>query len=147
MIICGEKTVDGDTGQVGPEIAEHLGIPHVAYVSEIKKVGGKMIVACEMEGNRYLIESGFPLLITVTKDINVPRLPSLSNKLKARKAKIEIWTATDLTPNPLSAEDTESISLVRVPLAQIPDLITSGDICDAKSIAGLLAFLEYQKAH
>ncbi len=58
-----------------------------------------------------------------------------------------LYLATDLTPNPLSAEDTESISLVRVPLAQIPDLITSGDICDAKSIAGLLAFLEYQKAH
>ena len=96
LIICGEKTVDGDTGQVGPEIAEHLGIPHVAYVSEIKEVGEKMVLVCEMEGDRYLIESGFPLLITVTKDINVPRLPSLSNKLKARKAKIEIWTAADL---------------------------------------------------
>ena len=57
-----------------------------------------------------------------------------------------LYLATDLTPNPLSAEDTESISLVRVPLAQIPALITSGDICDSKSIAGLLAFVEYQKA-
>ena len=60
---------------------------------------------------------------------------------------LHLYLATDLTPNPLSAEDTESISLVRVPLAQIPDLITSGTICDAKSIAGLLAFLEYHKAH
>lgn len=99
LIICGEKTVDGDTGQVGPEIAEHLGIPHMAYVTEIKEVGEKMLSVCEMESDRYLIESGFPLLITVTKDINVPRLPSLSNTLKARKAKIEIWTAADLTPN------------------------------------------------
>ncbi len=99
LIICGEKTVDGDTGQIGPEIAEHLGIPHVAYVSEIKEMGEKMILVCEMEDNRYLIESSFPLLITVTKDINVPRLPSLRNTLKARKAKIEIWTAADLTPN------------------------------------------------
>ncbi len=96
LIICGEKTVDGDTGQVGPEIAEHLGIPHVSYVSEIKEMGEKMVLVCEMEDNRYLIESGFPLLITVTKDINVPRLPSLRNTLKARKAKIEIWTAADL---------------------------------------------------
>ena len=99
LIICGEKTVDGDTGQVGPEIAEHLSIPHVAYVSAIKEIGEKMVLVCEMEGDRYLIESGFPLLITVTKDINVPRLPSLRNKLKARKAKIEIWTAADLPPN------------------------------------------------
>ena len=96
LIICGEKTVDGDTGQVGPGIAEYLGIPHVAYVSEIKKIGEKMVLACEMEDDRYLMESGLPLLITVTKEINVPRLPSLSNKLKARKAKIKIWTAADL---------------------------------------------------
>jgi len=99
LIICGEKTVDGDTGQVGPEIAEHLGMPHVAYVSEIKEAGEKMVLVCEMEGDRYLIESGFPLLITVTKDINVPRLPSLRNTLKARKAEIKIWTAADLTSN------------------------------------------------
>lgn len=89
LIICGEKTVDGDTGQVGPEIAEHLGIPHVAYVSEIKEGGEKLVVACDMEDDRYLIESAFPLLITVTKDINVPRLPTFSDKLKARKAEVE----------------------------------------------------------
>lgn len=97
LIICGEKTVDGDTGQVGPEIAEHLGIPHVAYVSEIKEVGEKLVVACDMEGDRYLIESAFPLLITVTKDINVPRLPTFSDKLKARKAEVETWTADYLS--------------------------------------------------
>ena len=56
-----------------------------------------------------------------------------------------LYLATDLIPSPVSAEDTESIKLVRVPITQIPGLITSGTICDAKSIAGLLAFLEYQK--
>ncbi len=56
-----------------------------------------------------------------------------------------LYLATDLTASPLNAEDTESIRLVRVPLSQIPSLITSGKICDAKSIAGLLTFLEYQK--
>ena len=57
-----------------------------------------------------------------------------------------LYLATDLTLSPLHAEDTESISLVRVPVSQISDLITSGSICDAKSIAGLLTFLERQKA-
>jgi ADP-ribose pyrophosphatase len=56
-----------------------------------------------------------------------------------------LYLATDLVPSPLQAEDSESIKLVRVPLAQIPGLITSGSICDAKSIAGLLTFLEYCK--
>ena len=59
---------------------------------------------------------------------------------------LHLYLATDLTPSPLQAEDTENIRLVRVPLGQISRLITSGSICDAKSIAGLLAFLEYQKA-
>ncbi len=57
-----------------------------------------------------------------------------------------LYLATDLIPSPLHAEDTESISLVRVPVSQIPGLISSGSICDAKSIAGLFTFLEYRKA-
>ena len=97
LIVCGEKTVDGDTGQVGPEIAEWLDMPHVAYVSEIREVGERVTVVCEMEGDRYLIESPLPLLVTVTKDINVPRLPAFADKLKARKAEIEKWTAEDLS--------------------------------------------------
>ncbi len=59
---------------------------------------------------------------------------------------LHLYLATDLISSPLSAEDTESISLIRVPITQIPSLITSGSICDAKSIAGLLTFLEYKKA-
>ncbi len=58
-----------------------------------------------------------------------------------------LYLATDLTPSQLYAEDTESIKLISVPISQIPNLIASGAICDAKSIAGLLTFLEYQKSH
>jgi ADP-ribose pyrophosphatase len=58
---------------------------------------------------------------------------------------LHLYLATDLIPSPLQAEDTESISLVRVPLSQIVELIESDRICDGKSIAGLLAFLEYRK--
>ncbi|GAH37906.1 unnamed protein product [marine sediment metagenome] len=53
---------------------------------------------------------------------------------------LHLYLATDLTPSPLYAEDTESIKLVRVPISQIPSLIASGSICDAKSIAGLLTY-------
>lgn len=59
---------------------------------------------------------------------------------------LHLYLATDLVASPLQAEDSESISLVRVPLGQITGLIASGSICDAKSIAGLLAFLEYQRS-
>jgi len=98
LILCGEKTVDGDTGQVGPEVAQQLGIPHVSYVSEIKNLSKeKILVRSDMSGYYYLIESELPALITVTKDINEPRLPSLRDRLKARKAEVEHWTAKDLT--------------------------------------------------
>jgi len=59
---------------------------------------------------------------------------------------LHLYLATDLTPSQLYAEDTESIKLTRVPVSQIPSLIASGSICDAKSIAGLLTFLHYRKA-
>ena len=58
-----------------------------------------------------------------------------------------LYLATDLIPGQLYAEDTESISLVRVPLGEVPQLIASGSICDAKSIAGLFTLLEYRKEH
>lgn len=97
FIICGEKTVDGDTGQVGPEVAEHLGIPHVAYVSEIKDYGTeKLTVVSQIGENNYLLEIKSPGLITVTKDVNKPRYLSLSKKLKAEKLKIDIWDFNDL---------------------------------------------------
>ena len=60
---------------------------------------------------------------------------------------LHLYLATDLVPRQLHAEDTESIRLTRVPVSQIPSLIASGSICDAKSIAGLLTYLEYKKAH
>jgi len=59
---------------------------------------------------------------------------------------LHLYLATELTPSRLYAEDTEGISIVRVTAGQVPELISSGEICDAKSIAGLLAFLEYRKA-
>ncbi len=97
LIICGEKTVDGDTGQVGPEIAEHLGIPQACYVCEIKEVTSNYIrVVSDFGDAYYLVELKLPALITVTKDINVPRLPTFRDKVRARKAKIEVWNVDTL---------------------------------------------------
>ncbi len=98
LITCGEKTIDGDTGQVGPEIAELLNIPHVAYVMDIVEKGQDGLkVATDVWGGIYLKELKFPGLITVTKDINEPRLPTLRDKLNARKAEIEVWGVDKLT--------------------------------------------------
>jgi len=98
LIICGEKTIDGDTAQVGPEVAEFLGIPYVAYVEEIREVNeDRIVVKTKMEKNYYLIELEFPGLITVTKDVNTPRLPTLRDKIRSRRTEITTWCAKDLS--------------------------------------------------
>lgn len=97
IIFCGEKTVDGDTGQVGAEVAEFLQIPHLYYVSKINEVKeDRIIVVSEMEDVSYVIECEFPVLVSVTKDVNKPRFPTLKEKLRAMKAEVKIWHAEDL---------------------------------------------------
>ncbi|MGQ9781177.1 MAG: electron transfer flavoprotein subunit beta/FixA family protein [Nitrososphaeria archaeon] len=98
LIFCGEKTVDGDTGQVGAEVAERLSIPHVYYVSKIKDVtvDGITLVS-EMDDASYLVGSGFPLLVSVTKDVNKPRLPTLKEKIKALKTEVKVWHAEQMS--------------------------------------------------
>jgi len=73
LIVCGKKMIDGDTAQVGPEVVEFLGIPHVAYVEEIRDIKeNRIVVKSKMGENYYIIEPDFPGLITVTKDVNTP---------------------------------------------------------------------------
>jgi len=97
LIICGHKTTDGDTGQVGPGLAEWLGIPHVSYVRRIVQATEKTItVERTLESVYEDVEAPLPCLITVTKEINEPRLPSFRRKMEARKMTIRIWTADDL---------------------------------------------------
>ena len=97
IVICGRQTIDGDTGQVGPEMAEMLGIPFVAYVSQIEEIGdGHMRLQRMVEDGHEVIETPLPTVITVVKEINVPRLPSLRGLAKAKSAIIPVWTAGEL---------------------------------------------------
>lgn len=96
LIIAGEKTVDGDTGQVGPELAEHLNIPHVAHVFKLDVSDERLVAVCDMGGLSYTMEAAFPVLVTVTKDVNTPRLPAFRDKIKARQMKVEIKGAKEL---------------------------------------------------
>ena len=100
LIICGKEAMDGSTGQVGPELAENLGLPQISYVSKIKDIKDKKIVAQRLMEDHYeVIESPVPLLITVVKEINEPRLPSLKGMLRAKREEIIIYKASDLEEN------------------------------------------------
>jgi len=97
LVVCGKQAMDGDTAQVGPEVAEVLGLPFVAYVRKIEWIkDGRMRVERLMEDGYEVIETPLPAVITVVKEINEPRLPSLRGKLRAKSAKIPVWGAEDL---------------------------------------------------
>lgn len=97
LIICGKQATDGDTAQVGPSIAEMLDIPHVAYVKKIEEIKTDSIkVERMMEDGYDLIELPLPGLISVVKEINTPRLPSLRGMMVAKKAEITKWSAADI---------------------------------------------------
>jgi electron transfer flavoprotein beta subunit len=97
LVICGRQTIDGDTGQVGPELSEMLGLPFVAYVNKIEEMAdGIMLVQRMVDDGEESIETVLPAVITVTKEINVPRLPSIRQLFKGKSAKIVVWTAADI---------------------------------------------------
>ena len=101
IIICGRQTLDGDTGQVGPELAEMLGIPFVAYVSQIEEIAdGQVQVQRMVEEGHETIQTPVPALITVVKEINVPRLPSLRGIARSESAVIPVWTVQELGVDP-----------------------------------------------
>ena len=97
LIILGKQTVDGDTGQVGPELAQRLNIPFIGYASSILEINrNKMKVKRLMEDRYETFEINLPAAISVVKDINTPRVPSLRGKMKAKSVEIPVWDAKQL---------------------------------------------------
>ncbi len=99
LVICGKQAIDGDTAQVGPGIATRLGIPQLTYVAKVREIDPakkKIVVERMLENGREVVECSLPVVITVMKDINEPRLPSLLGIKKAAKATIPTWTAKEI---------------------------------------------------
>ncbi|MBS1232479.1 MAG: electron transfer flavoprotein subunit beta, partial [Nitrospirae bacterium] len=97
IIICGKQAIDGDTAQVGPETAEFLNIPHISYVRKLEEITDTSIRVQRLMDDGYdVIESTLPVLLTVVKELNEPRLPSLKGKMAAKKAEIKKWSRADI---------------------------------------------------
>lgn len=98
LIICGKQTTDGDTAQVGPEIAEFLSIPHVTDVRKIIEIAPDHItVEMDMPQTIEVVSINLPALITVVKDINEPRLPSFRLKLATSTKQIRKYSLDDFS--------------------------------------------------
>ncbi|MBP2638204.1 MAG: carD 1 [Firmicutes bacterium] len=100
MIICGKQAIDGDTAQVGPEIAEHLNWAQVTCVSKIEVDGQKVRLEREHDEGYEIIETQMPVLLTVLKSINEPRYPTVKGTMKANRREIPVLTANDMEVDP-----------------------------------------------
>ena len=103
LILCGKQAIDGDTAQVGPGLARRLDIPYVSYVKKVSGYDdGVMQVERLMDDGYDELAIPLPGLLTVVKEINEPRVPSLKGKMKAKKLVIQTLSADDIGAEPQS---------------------------------------------
>lgn len=135
LIITGRQAIDGDTAQVGPQIAEHLGLPNISYAEDIKVDGDYIIVKRQYEDRYHTIKAKLPVLITALAELNEPRYMSPGGIFDAFREKTPlVWNLKDITV------DTSNIGLKGSP-TKVKKSFTKG----AKS-AGKLFNLEPQES-
>jgi electron transfer flavoprotein beta subunit len=102
LILCGRQTIDGETGQVGPQLAEWLGLPQATHAEEIKIDGNRVTVKCHFENVTRVVDMKTPALVTVSNRINKPRYKHMNKVLRAfRDKEMLTWSKEDLKPNPM----------------------------------------------
>jgi len=135
LIITGRQAIDGDTAQVGPQIAEHLNLPNISYAEDIKIENDHIIVKRQYEDRYHTIKAKMPVLITALSEMNAPRYMTPGGIFDAfREKKVTVWTLNDITV------DTANIGLKGSP-TKVKKSFTKG----AKS-AGKVFNLEPQES-
>lgn len=130
IILMGRQAIDGDTGQVGPGVAENLGIPHITDIRKIEQIAdGRIVVERLMEEGYARLATSLPVVLTVVKEINEPRLPSLKGKIAAKKKEIPVLKAAEL------GVDAERFGLVGSP-TQVMKIFTPPKPSGGKKLTG-----------
>lgn len=101
IVFAGRQAIDGDTAQVGPQVARRLGLPCVTYVQAIREIKeGSIVVERQMEDGYEVIEVKTPCLLTAVKELNTPRYMSVKGIMNAYKKEITVWNHDDLKMDP-----------------------------------------------
>ncbi len=143
LIICGKQASDGDTAQVGPGISTHLNIPQVTYVKKVEEATDKtMRLERMLEEGYEIIETPLPALLTVVKEINEPRIPSLKGLMRAKSAKIITFTQKELDLDPqqigLCGSPTQVVKIF-TPAPRVGGQILKGEVPEiAKQLVDLI---------
>ena len=106
VIFCGRQAIDGDTAQVGPQIAEKLGIPQVTYAAEMQKDGRTLTVRRLLEDGYMTIQVQTPCLITCIKELNTPRYQTVRGILECDQKPCHVYDYETLKDEPLIEPDT-----------------------------------------
>lgn len=138
LILCGEKSVDGDTAQVGAEVAELLNLPHTYYAGQIKEVDQKAVtvVANGIAGASQTRRMSLPALVSVDKGIAVPKLPGLERKLDSLKTEIEILNLDSISGIASAEEVGLKGSPTKVAKVVVPKIQTRSSIVFRDDLEG-----------
>jgi len=96
LILAGRQAIDGDTAQVGPEIAEHLGLPQVTYVQKVEVAGSGLKVTKALEDGYEVLDVQMPCLLTAIKELNEPRYMDAKNIFEIFSKEVQVWSADDI---------------------------------------------------
>ncbi|MEJ9149991.1 electron transfer flavoprotein subunit beta/FixA family protein [Bacillus smithii] len=139
VILAGNVAIDGGSGQVGPRVAELLGIPYVTTITEIEIKGTQAKLIRDVEGDSEVIETSLPLLVTAQQGLNEPRYPSLPGIMKAKKKPLDELELDDLDLEEEDVEPKTKTIEVFLPPKKETGKILEGDLSDqVKELVQLL---------
>jgi electron transfer flavoprotein alpha/beta subunit len=148
LVLCGKQAIDGDTAQVGPMLAENLGIAQISFVKkvEIDANARKIVAHRETEDGHEVVECRLPVVLTAIKGLNEPRIPSLMGIMSASKKELKTVTAADLGVDSeqigLKGSYTEVVKIFAPEPRQKGIVVTEAD--PEKAAQKILEFLQSQ---
>jgi electron transfer flavoprotein beta subunit len=117
LIVAGEMTLDSLSSQIGPRLAQLLGIPQITYVKELDAADEKVRAVRDLEDVDEVVEAPLPAVVCVVREINEPRIPNLISIMRAKKKPQTVWAAVDIG---LDASEVRSLSYVQVTSVTAP---------------------------
>ncbi len=132
LIVAGEMTLDSLSSQIGPRLAELLGLPQVTYVKEMSVADGKVRATRDLEDADQIVEAPLPAVVSVVREINEPRIPSLMNIMKAKRKPQTVWDAAGLglDVESIKAQSYVKVTEVTAPLVERKQVVIEGDNVD-----------------
>jgi electron transfer flavoprotein beta subunit len=130
LILCGRQAADWDQGQVGCGIAEHLDLPYVSIVSKIEAIEKALRIQCLTEDGYEVMEVPLPAVLTLTNEINQPRLTTVAGILKTTMLKIPVWSLQDIGVDPVVAAESGRLTELKnlcIPEVKVECQIVGGE--------------------